>query len=145
MDAGTSGAGDYAGGGDDSEGIGEVLGGGGDSEDGGGGDENFSDVYVDAESRNSREGIVLALAEMGKHLQSMMAAQGACLQRPKISKNAFVCASEDALADPRRKRSPEAVGGPLPLAKKRSTNPESRWACTPPFVAMLTPVRSIVT
>jgi hypothetical protein len=40
MDAGTSGAGDYAGGGGDSEGIGEVLGGGGDKEDDVGGDDN---------------------------------------------------------------------------------------------------------
>jgi hypothetical protein len=79
MDAGTSGDGDYAGGGGDSEGIGEVLGGGGGNEDGGGGDDNCSDVFVDAESRNSREGIVLALAVMGKHLQSMMTAQGLLL------------------------------------------------------------------
>jgi hypothetical protein len=71
MDAG---AGDYAGGGGDSEGTGEVLGCGGDNEDGGGGDDNSSDIYVDAESSNSREGIVLALAALGKHLQSMMAA-----------------------------------------------------------------------
>jgi hypothetical protein len=79
MDAGTGGAGDYSGGGGDSEGIGEVLGGGGDNEDAGGGDDNSSDVYVDAESRNIREGIVLALAAMGKHLQSMMAGQGLLL------------------------------------------------------------------
>jgi hypothetical protein len=79
MDAGTGGAGDYAGGGGDSEGIGEVLGGGGDNEDSGGGYENSSDVNFDEESRNSREGIVLALAEMGKHLQSMMATQGLLL------------------------------------------------------------------
>jgi hypothetical protein len=75
MDAGTGGVGDYAGGGGDIEGIGEVLGDGGDNEDGGGGDENSRDVYFDAESRNSREGIVLAPAAIGKHLQSMMAAQ----------------------------------------------------------------------
>jgi hypothetical protein len=78
MDAGTSGAGDYGGGGD-SEGIREVLGGGGDNEDGGGGDDNSSDVYVDEESRNSREGIMLSLAAMGKHLESMMATQGLLL------------------------------------------------------------------
>jgi hypothetical protein len=64
MDAGTGGAGDYAGGGGDNERIGEVLVGGGDKDDGGGGDDNSSDVYVDAESRNSREGIMLALAAM---------------------------------------------------------------------------------
>jgi hypothetical protein len=79
MDAGTGGTGDYAGGGNDIEGLGDVLGGGEDSEDGGGGDDNSSDVYVDAEFRNCREGIVLALAAMVKNLRSMMAAQGLLL------------------------------------------------------------------
>jgi hypothetical protein len=79
MNAGTGGAGDYAGGGGSSEGIEEVLSGGGGNDDGGGGDENSSKVYVDAESMYSREGIMLALAAMDKHLQSIMAAQGALL------------------------------------------------------------------
>jgi hypothetical protein len=70
MVAGTGGAGDYAGVGGDSEVIGEVLGGGGDNDDGGCGDDNSNDIYVDAESRNSRESIMLALASIGKHLLS---------------------------------------------------------------------------
>jgi hypothetical protein len=137
MDVGIGGAGDYAGGGGDIEGIGEVLGDGGDDEDGGGGDGNSSDVYLDVESRNSREGIVLALAAMGKHLQSMMAAQWLFLAtsqniqdriRMRKRRRSGVSSSEE---EPRSGRGNSAAGQKIDLPTQRADGSvhHRSWRC----------------
>jgi hypothetical protein len=104
-----------------------------------GGIANDSDCSIEAESTHSREGIMRALGPLGKHLQSMMAAQGALLATSQNLQDRIRRRKPRHSGGSSSKRRPEAAGGILPRAKKRSTNPESRWACTSPSVAMLTP------